>query len=77
MRGGASTKGLAPWLFGTAGLTLGMVGGTCGLPAPTRLLTLSTVGGMTRLTESGLSITEWKPVTGALPPLSTDDWQRE
>jgi len=33
------------------------------------------VGGATRLTESGLSITEWKPVTGALPPLSADDWQ--
>lgn len=35
------------------------------------------VGGLTRLTDSGLSITEWKPVTGALPPLSTDDWQVE
>lgn len=32
------------------------------------------VGGITRLTESGLSITEWKPVTGALPPLSETDW---
>ncbi len=28
------------------------------------------VGGLTRLTDSGLSITEWKPVTGALPPMS-------
>ena len=28
------------------------------------------VGGITRLTESGLSITEWKPVTGAIPPLT-------
>jgi cytochrome c oxidase assembly protein subunit 15 len=35
------------------------------------------IGGITRLTESGLSITEWKPVTGALPPLSADDWERE
>jgi cytochrome c oxidase assembly protein subunit 15 len=35
------------------------------------------VGGATRLTESGLSITEWKPVTGALPPLSQADWQAE
>ncbi len=34
------------------------------------------VGGITRLTESGLSITEWKPVTGAIPPLSHDDWAR-
>ncbi|MFZ0844685.1 MAG: COX15/CtaA family protein [Pseudolabrys sp.] len=35
------------------------------------------VGGATRLTVSGLSIVEWKPVTGALPPLSQNDWQRE
>jgi cytochrome c oxidase assembly protein subunit 15 len=33
------------------------------------------VGGITRLTESGLSITEWKPVTGAIPPLTHADWQ--
>lgn len=36
-----------------------------------------TVGGLTRLTDSGLSITEWKPVTGALPPLSEADWVAE
>jgi heme a synthase len=35
------------------------------------------VGGITRLTESGLSITEWKPVTGAIPPLSAADWAAE
>jgi len=35
------------------------------------------VGGATRLTESGLSITEWKPVTGTLPPLSEAAWQAE
>src|SRR6476619_696599 len=40
------------------------------------LLTLI-VGGATRLTESGLSITEWKPVTGVLPPLSHAEWQAE
>lgn len=34
------------------------------------------VGGITRLTESGLSITEWRPVTGAIPPLTHDDWLR-
>jgi cytochrome c oxidase assembly protein subunit 15 len=34
------------------------------------------VGGITRLTESGLSITEWRPVTGAIPPLSHSDWIR-
>jgi heme a synthase len=32
------------------------------------------VGGATRLTESGLSITEWKPVMGAIPPLTDTDW---
>lgn len=32
------------------------------------------LGGLTRLTESGLSITEWKPVTGAIPPISEEDW---
>ncbi|ETA50425.1 heme A synthase [Ponticoccus alexandrii] len=35
------------------------------------------VGGLTRLTDSGLSITEWRPVTGALPPLSTEAWEAE
>ena len=35
------------------------------------------VGGMTRLTDSGLSITEWRPITGAIPPLNAEDWQRE
>ena len=35
------------------------------------------VGGITRLTESGLSITEWKPVTGALPPLNEAQWISE
>jgi cytochrome c oxidase assembly protein subunit 15 len=35
------------------------------------------VGGATRLTESGLSIVEWKPVTGVLPPLSAPAWQDE
>lgn len=34
------------------------------------------VGGITRLTESGLSITEWRPVTGAIPPLTHEDWLR-
>jgi len=35
------------------------------------------VGGLTRLTDSGLSITEWQPVAGALPPISDADWQTE
>ena len=35
------------------------------------------VGGATRLTGSGLSITEWKPVTGAIPPLSSEAWIAE
>jgi heme a synthase len=34
------------------------------------------VGGITRLTESGLSITEWKPIVGAIPPLTHADWQQ-
>jgi heme a synthase len=52
---------LAIWLFIIAGLILVMVA----------------VGGITRLTESGLSITQWKPVTGTLPPLNAADWQAE
>lgn len=35
------------------------------------------LGGITRLTESGLSITEWKPITGALPPLNEAAWMAE
>ena len=35
------------------------------------------VGGLTRLTDSGLSITEWAPVTGAVPPLSAEAWDAE
>src|ERR1700733_5857583 len=47
------------WLCAVAALVLAMV----------------LVGGATRLTESGLSITEWKPVMGVLPPLSESAWQ--
>lgn len=54
-------------------------------PAVGRWLLLSSVlvlgvivvGGVTRLTESGLSITEWRPVTGILPPLSHTEWTVE
>lgn len=52
---------LARWLFVIAALVTLIVA----------------VGGITRLTESGLSITEWKPITGALPPLSESQWQAE
>src|SRR3954465_11371977 len=55
------SKPVAIWLFVVAALVLGMV----------------IVGGATRLTDSGLSITEWKPVTGAGPPLSQADWAAE
>jgi cytochrome c oxidase assembly protein subunit 15 len=55
------SKPVAIWLFAVAALVLGMV----------------VVGGATRLTDSGLSITQWKPVTGAIPPLSAADWQAE
>ena len=34
------------------------------------------LGGVTRLTGSGLSIVDWQPVTGILPPMSDDAWQR-
>ena len=49
------------WLYGLAVLVALMVA----------------VGGATRLTGSGLSITEWRPVTGAIPPLSADAWNAE
>ncbi|MBS7545484.1 COX15/CtaA family protein [Ancylobacter oerskovii] len=49
------------WLYAVAALIVLMV----------------VVGGATRLTESGLSITEWKPVTGTLPPLGEAAWQAE
>ncbi|MGF7161319.1 cytochrome c oxidase assembly protein subunit 15 [Rhodoligotrophos appendicifer] len=38
------------------------------------IIAMVTVGGATRLTESGLSITEWKPLLGAIPPLTHGDW---
>jgi cytochrome c oxidase assembly protein subunit 15 len=41
------------------------------------LVVMIVVGGLTRLTDSGLSITEWKPVTGAMPPLSEAAWESE
>lgn len=41
------------------------------------VLAMVVVGGATRLTDSGLSITEWKPVTGAIPPMSDQDWSEE
>ncbi len=49
------------WLFAVAALVALMV----------------LIGGATRLTDSGLSITEWKPVTGAIPPLSEAAWAAE
>ena len=41
------------------------------------VLLMIVVGGITRLTESGLSITRWEPVSGAIPPLTEADWQAE
>lgn len=57
----AKPRALATWLFVVAAMVVAIV----------------VVGGITRLTESGLSITQWKPVTGALPPLTQADWARE
>ena len=39
------------------------------------VIAMVAVGGVTRLTDSGLSITEWQPILGAIPPLSTASWQ--
>ena len=48
------------------------------LYAVAALMVLTLVaGGATRLTESGLSIVEWKPVTGVIPPMSNEAWQAE
>jgi cytochrome c oxidase assembly protein subunit 15 len=52
-------RAVAAWLFICAAFTFAMV----------------VVGGITRLTESGLSIVEWQPLLGALPPLSQADWE--
>jgi heme a synthase len=41
------------------------------------IFALVLVGGATRLTDSGLSITEWKPIHGVIPPLSVADWNEE
>jgi heme a synthase len=41
------------------------------------IVAMIVVGGATRLTESGLSITEWRPILGAIPPLNEAEWQEE
>lgn len=56
-----SSKSVAYWLLASATSVFGIV----------------IFGGLTRLTESGLSITEWRPVTGSYPPRSQDDWEAE
>ncbi|ROV91579.1 hypothetical protein VPNG_09718 [Cytospora leucostoma] len=56
-----SSKSVAYWLLGSAASVFGIV----------------ILGGLTRLTESGLSITEWRPVTGSVPPMSDEDWESE
>src|SRR5438128_11859297 len=38
------------------------------------ILAMVTIGGLTRLTGSGLSITEWNPIMGAIPPLNEREW---
>jgi heme a synthase len=57
----ARPRTLARWLHAVAALIVLMV----------------VIGGITRLTESGLSITEWKPLSGAIPPLTDAQWQAE
>jgi cytochrome c oxidase assembly protein subunit 15 len=56
----AASPAVARWLLGCAGLVVAVL----------------LVGGITRLTHSGLSIVHWQPVTGAWPPLSGQDWAR-
>lgn len=56
----SATKPVAYWLFGVAALVAGMV----------------TVGGITRLTRSGLSMTDWK-LQGSLPPMNEEEWNKE
>lgn len=56
-----SSKVVGYWLVGTSILVFGIV----------------VLGGLTRLTESGLSITEWRPVAGTLPPLNQQEWEDE
>ena len=58
---GGRPRVLSIWLFIVAAMVVAIV----------------TVGGITRLTESGLSITEWKPLIGAIPPLTQADWEAE
>ena len=43
----------------------------------TLVVVMIAVGGLTRLTDSGLSITEWRPLTGAIPPMTAADWESE
>ncbi len=57
---GARDRRVAYWLFVCCGLVFAMV----------------VLGAFTRLTGSGLSMVEWRPIMGALPPLSDDEWQR-
>ena len=57
----ARPRAVARWLFAVAALIVAMV----------------VIGGITRLTESGLSITQWKPVSGIVPPLNDAQWQAE
>ncbi len=58
---GGSRKAVARWLLILFKLVVLMI----------------VVGGLTRLTDSGLSITEWKPITGSIPPLNEVDWLSE
>jgi cytochrome c oxidase assembly protein subunit 15 len=57
--GGADGPAVAIWLFACCALVFAMV----------------VIGGVTRLTHSGLSITEWQPIVGTLPPLGDAQWQ--
>lgn len=55
-----SSRPVAYWLFGMSGLVAGMI----------------SIGGITRLTRSGLSMTDWK-LQGSLPPMNQEEWMTE
>ncbi len=56
----ARPRALALWLFGVTGM----------------IFLMALIGAITRLTESGLSMVEWRPLIGTLPPMTDAEWQR-
>lgn len=76
MKRRALRTGAGPQTIARGGLVPPAVSLWLGLVA-LLIVAMIVLGGLTRLTDSGLSITEWRPVTGAIPPLSDAAWQAE